>query len=173
MKYNYFEVLQLPVKLVLDHNELKKNYFNLLKASKADPILDPKGTDDTKRIRVIEDAYQTLRDRILRIEHLLAIQGVRVANDNKPPVSFLKVAEQVEEVLEGFNPDNVSNLNRLKELHRDVLGVFSEVSIELAKLETAWDQSGDVDLLKKIRRKSAAFSYIRRIDQSIRDMLSA
>lgn len=173
MKHNYFEVLNLPIKLVLDHNELKKNYFNLLKASKADPILDPKGTDDKKRIQVLEDAYKTLRDRILRIEHLLAIQGVRVANDNKPPVSLLKVSEQIEEVIEGFKPDNASNINRLKELHSDVMGAFSEVSIELAKLETAWDQSGDVDLLKKLRRKSAAFSYIRRVDQTIRDMLSA
>lgn len=169
MKKNYFELLNLPLKLQLDHNELKKNYFNLLKEYSKDPVLD-EGTENTKKKTLIEEAYQTLKDRITRIEHLLEVQGVEVANDNKAPRSFAPLAEKVEPFLDETLL-SANDKKKLKTLHTDVISEFSSASIELARLETAWDTSEDKDLLRRLRRKSAAFSYIRNVEQNIRDAL--
>lgn len=175
MKKNYFKILNVPQKLLLDHNELKKNYFNILKEHSNDPILDPTGKkkDNKNKKVLIELAYQTLKDRITRIKHLLEIQGIMPANDNKAPRHFAPLAEQICQFLDKAKTDK-SYICKLKELHTDVLTEFSTISIELANLEKAWD-SGSKDgqeLLKKLKRKSAAFNYIRSIEQDIRDTIA-
>lgn len=178
MIVNYFKLLNVPEKLVLDHNELKKNYFNLLKECSNDPVLDPKHVKETdqKQKSLIEEAYNTLRDRLSRIEHLLKIQGLDVANDNKPPRNFEDVAEKVLPLLESVrNHHDESLVLELKKWHKDVMTHFSSISIELAKLERAWDEKSkdEQEILKRLRRKSAAFSFIRNLDQDIRSLTAS
>lgn len=171
MKKNYFKILNVPEKLQLDHNELKKNYFNLLKKNSNDPVLDPAGNkkDNKKKMSLIEEAYQTLKDRITRIEHLLILEGIIPANDNRAPRNFEPLAHAVLDVLEKAKEDK-KQIKKLKALHTDVLTEFSTISIELARLEKAWDESTqtETDLLKKLKRKSAAFNYIKNMEQDIR-----
>lgn len=171
MKRNFFEVLNLPVKLVIDHNELKKNYFNLLKENSADPILNPNGPANNNELKVIEQAFQTLKDRITRISHVLQIEGLRVANDNKAPINFADTADEIQSLIQARDKLTLAELDRLKQLQTSVVSVFSSISMELSKLENAWDESPNMEILKRIRRKSAAFSYVRGIDQNIRDIL--
>lgn len=175
MSENYFKILNVPEKLLIDHNELKKNYFNLLKQHSNDPILDPEKNkkDNIKKKDLIEAAYQTLKDRITRIEHLLEIQGIEVANDNKVPTQLADLFSKVEELLIQAKNDR-SLLSELKKVHTSVLTEFSSASIELARLEQAWDQgdSDNSDTLKKLRRKSALFSSIRSLEQNLRVAIS-
>jgi len=175
MKNNYFKILNVPQKLLLNHNELKKNYFNLLKENSNDPILDPKGEkkNNNRKKDLIEKAYQTLKDRLTRIVHLLEIQGIKVANDNKSPRNFEPLANQVNAVLKKSKKDK-SDINKLKALHTNVISEFSTISIELALLEKAWDNSADKEegLLKKLKRKSEAFNYIKNIEQDIRTAIA-
>ncbi|MCP5465009.1 MAG: hypothetical protein H7A33_08305 [Deltaproteobacteria bacterium] len=175
---NYFQILNVPTKLQMDQGILKKNYFNLLKENKRDPILD-KGTneaDDKKMIALIEEAYNTLKDRISRIEHLLQIEGLDVANDNKAPRNFRDIDEQVKDLLPKFNQNPDKYRTELKELHANVLSEFSAASIELSRLEKQWDELSKNDeaddLLRKLRRKSAAFNYIRNVEQDIRQNIA-
>lgn len=168
MKKNYFKILNLPQKLRLDHNKLKKNYFNLLKENSNDPVLDPqkKKKTNVRKTELINQAYKTLKDRITRIDHLLELEGLGPANDNRAPRHFAPTARRIVSLIEKANT-NSKCLSELKELHAQVLAEFSAVSIELDRLEKAWDEKRDFDILKKLKRKSAAFNYIKNIEQDI------
>lgn len=171
---NYFEVLNLPVKLKIDKNDLKKNYFNLLKENSNDPVLDPDQkvqSDNKGQIQLLEKAYETLSDRLTRIYHLLELQGIEVANTNKAPAKMSDLAEKVEPLLQ-IDALQEAHINELKELHKEVLAEFSTISIELAQLEDAWDEQGREVLLRKLKRKSVAFDFIRTLEQGIREKIN-
>lgn len=171
MSKNYFKLLNLPEKLLIDHNELKKNYFNLLKECSLDPVLDKTGDKKTSKGKrdLLGEAYNTLKDRMLRIEHLLQIEGITVANDNKAPSQFAAIATKVSELTVKVKTDQ-SSRDELKRVHSDVITEFSTISMELTRLETAWDarEKNDPELLKRLKRKCVAFNYIRSVDKEIR-----
>jgi len=171
MTQNYFKLLDVPQSLLLDHNELKKKYFLLVKENSHDPVLD-KGKQNQKKLNILETAYETLSDRISRIQHLLETQGLTVANDNKAPNHFVEVDTALKEVLPKFQKEKSKFLDQIKSLHQQVISQFSAVSIDLANLEKAWDEDQSHSILKKLRRKSAAFNYIKNIEQDLREHLN-
>jgi DnaJ-domain-containing protein 1 len=181
MLKDYFELLSLPKKLVIDHNELKKQYHKLVKTYSTDPVLDKlnEKMDDKEKLKLVETAYRTLKDRFERIVHLLEVEGITFKKD-RAPTQFVELEQRVDTVLEKVKSGDEKKIEELKILHQDILNQFSTVSVELAHLEKAWDASNDnVDeveegaaqaqgLLKKLGRKSAAFNYIRLVEQNVR-----
>jgi|AACY02.16.fsa_nt_gi DnaJ-class molecular chaperone with C-terminal Zn finger domain len=171
---DYFKLLKIPQKLKIDHNELKKNYHNLIRHKSKDPVLCAQSAKkpSAKEKQRIQEAFETLSDRITRIEHLLELKGHKVANDNRPPVFFRAIAQEIEGLLKAKQTKTLKK-DRLKALHQEVLLQFSTVSIDLDRLEKAWDESveQDLGLLKKLKRKTAAYSYIREVEQELRTAL--
>lgn len=172
MSTNYFKLLNLPVKLKLDHNKLKKNYFNLIRHRSKDPVINASNSKkpDKKEKELIKKAYDTLKGRISRIEHLLEIKGYKVANDNRTPVVFGPMVQQIQDLL-NKPKKNQKCINELKKLHQEVITEFSTISLDLARLEIEWDNNypqTNNDILKKLRRKTSAFSFIKDIEQDIR-----
>lgn len=157
---NYFKILNLEPKLLIDHNELKKQYFTLMKKTPAE-------RDD------IEKAYRTLKDRLPRIEHLLIIQG-RALEDlqtlKRTPEVYAPLVGEVDKALAGTTSDRI----HLKQLHDAVLREFSTASIGLATLEKEWDEKGeaDTDILDKLKNQCEAFCYIRGLEQNVRRSLA-
>lgn len=165
---NFFKILDLPQKLVIDHNELKKQYFKLLKAK-------PASEEASYNTVLIEQAYQTLKDRFLRIEHLLQVEGVEPVSKDKVPLQFSEIVKEVETLLPLAKKGDQGSLLKLKKLHTNILNEFSSVSIELANLEKAWDshEAGDTEtILKRLNRKTAAFHFIRNVEQDIRQTIN-
>lgn len=169
MMQNYFKLLDLPPKLKIDYNKLKKNYFNLLRVNSKDATIT---ADQQKKKRaLIKKAYDVLADRITRIEHLLEINGFKVANDNKVPLAVAPFIDQIETLKDSVQKDKKSK-ETLKKIHADIISEFSTISIELARLENAWDLDGakDPSILKKLKRKMAAFTYIKNMEQDLRTL---
>ncbi|MBF0105052.1 MAG: hypothetical protein HQM16_06960 [Deltaproteobacteria bacterium] len=176
MSPDYFKLLNLPTKLKLDHNKLKKNYFNLIRHKSKDPVVNPKEVKepDKKEKELIKKAYETLKGRITRIEHLLEINGQRVDEDTKVPTTLGPIYEQVQTLIKTPRK-NQKCINELKQLHKDVIAEFSAISIDLAHLENEWDNSAGADhqvILKKLKRKTLAFSFIRDVEQNIRTAIN-
>lgn len=176
MEKNYFDILDVPKKLVMDHNELKKKYFQLLKENSSDSVLnkEKKSDKDKAKRQIIETAYQTLKDRQSRIEHLLEVEGI--SRKDTVPMQFMSLSKQIKEILPKAKSGDSESVQRLKKLHVDILNEFSQISIELAYLEKAWDAQTDLKdsklLLKKISRKSAAFSFVKSMEQNIRQTIN-
>lgn len=165
---NFFKILDLPEKLVIDHNELKRQYFKLLKAKSLDEQAD-------YNPGLIEQAYQTLKDRFLRIEHLLQVEGIEPVSKDKVPLQFSEIVKEVETLLPLAKKGDQGSLLKLKKLHTNILNEFSSASIELANLEKAWDshETGDTEtILKRLNRKTAAFHFIRNVEQDIRQTIN-
>lgn len=157
---NYFKILNLEPKLLIDHNELKKQYFTLIKKTPAERA-------------DIEKAYRTLKDRLPRIEHLLVIQG-RELEDlqslKKIPKVYAPLVGKVDKAMSEASSDR----HHLKQLHDAVLSEFSTASIELANLEKEWDEKGeaDTDILDKLKNQCETFCYIRGLEQNVRRSLA-
>lgn len=169
---NYFDLMALPQKLLINHDELKKQYHRLVKAHSHDPILQ-ESQDDKPMLALAEKAYQTLKDRLSRIEHLLEVNGIKVSR--KIPLQLTRLATEIEEILPLIKNGYPAEQERLKKLHAHILNEFSSISIELSHLEKAWDDHAEPErsqlILKKLSRKSAAFHYIRSIEQNVREMI--
>lgn len=176
MKKNYFKILDLPQRLLLDQAELKKNYFNHVKDYSTDPILD-RGSARKKsdhKLKLVEEAYHVLKDRILRIEHLLDLEGPEDSDHQRIPRRYQELARQVSAFV-SQTPKDGNYARELKQLHAKILSDFSSVSIELTRLERAWDDKNGLppDLLRKLKKKSTLFHYVRSLEHNIQSALNA
>jgi curved DNA-binding protein CbpA len=195
MSSNFFELLQLEPVLQLDHNELKKNYFNLLKEYSTDPVLDPKGEKKTDKAKIdeIEQAYQTLKDRVSRIAHLLSVEGMISANDipsvTKPAnqesgqsstvEGIYNLAREVAHLIEG-SATQKTELTQLKQMHGRLMSEFSHASLTLTETEKKWDRhiqqhpddtAEHSNLLTELRDRWKVFCTIRALEQDLRKVV--
>ena len=159
---DYFKLLNLPQKLLIDYNELKKQYFTLTKKT-------PAKRDD------IEEAYQNLKERLSRLEHLLEIQGRKVVpwkNADKVPAAQNTLVAEVNTLVADFDGGQKAKKDRLKQLHGEILREFSAISIGLSHLEKEWDEKGGEEVLDKLKNQCELFCYVRSVEQNMRRCLA-
>ncbi|MFN7039181.1 MAG: Fe-S protein assembly co-chaperone HscB [Alphaproteobacteria bacterium] len=88
---NYFSIFGLPIKYDLDYDILNKKYFELLKNFHPDNSINSTNEEKlqtTKASMLINDAYQTLKDPLKRIEYLLKLQNINITEDGQVKASF-------------------------------------------------------------------------------------
>lgn len=111
---NYFQLFDLPEQFALDLTELGSRYLALQKrfhpdnfaaASERDRLLSVQQTAN------INDAYHSLKQPLLRAEHLLALRGLKISNEQRSftePAFLMQqmmLREQLAEVLEQDDPE--------------------------------------------------------------------
>lgn len=75
---NYFEILQLPIDFSVNQTDLNQRYKELLKATHPDKY--SQGSQAEQSIAIVKtaqinDAYNCLRNPLLRAEHILQLYG--------------------------------------------------------------------------------------------------
>ncbi len=111
---NYFQLFDLPEQFSLDLTELGSRYLALQKrfhpdnfaaASERDRLLSVQQTAN------INDAYHSLKQPLLRAEHLLALRGLKISNEQRSftEPAFLmqqmELREQLADVREQDDPE--------------------------------------------------------------------
>lgn len=111
---NYFQLFDLPEQFELDLTELGSRYLVLQKrfhpdnfaaASERDRLLSVQQTAN------INDAYHSLKQPLLRAEHLLALRGLKISNEQRSftDPAFLmqqmELREQLAEIREQTDPE--------------------------------------------------------------------
>jgi len=111
---NYFQLFDLPEQFELDLTELGSRYLVLQKrfhpdnfaaASERDRLLSVQQTAN------INDAYHSLKQPLLRAEHLLALRGLKISNEQRSftDPAFLmqqmELREQLAEIREQADPE--------------------------------------------------------------------
>ncbi len=113
---NYFQLFQLPEKFDLDLTELGSRYLKLQK--QFHPDQHAAGSERDKLLAVqhtanINDAYHSLKQPLLRAEHLLALRGLKISREQRSftDPAFLmqqmELREQLAEIDDSDDPDAV------------------------------------------------------------------
>jgi molecular chaperone HscB len=83
---NYFEVFGLPEKLTIDTAALEKQFYTLSRKLHPDRFASRPAQEQEEALRqssLLNDAYRTLKDPILRTQYLLKLHGVELEEQSK------------------------------------------------------------------------------------------
>jgi len=101
--FNYFDVLSVKQQFDLDYQMLEKNYLDLQQKHHPDLVQDAEGKLlATRYSAILNDAYNSLKNPLLRAEYLLSLQGM-ILGDNpdavKPTTDILMESMSLREQL--------------------------------------------------------------------------
>ena len=199
----YFEVFSLPPKLALDTVALEKQFYSLSRKLHPDrfagrPLLEQEAA--LERSSLLNDAYRTLRDPILRTQYLLKLQGVELEEQSKAATEAARASgtekkqvvppELLEEVFElNMQLQEMRAAKQMgedePELRRDLMTAkdafdakMVETQAELEELWSAWDvaeDSGDDAAKARVRDAMVGLlnkrSYLRNLVRDVNDAL--
>jgi molecular chaperone HscB len=83
---NFFEVFELPEKLVIDIATLEAQFYSLSRRLHPDRFASRPAAEQEEALRkssLLNDAYRNLKDPIQRTQYLLKLQGVELEEQSK------------------------------------------------------------------------------------------
>ena len=200
---NYFEFFNMPRKLTLDVAALEKQFYAMSRKLHPDrfaakPLAEQEAA--LAQSSLLNDAYRTLKDPILRTQYLLKLEGVELEEQSKAATEAAKASgtekkqvvppELLEEVFElNMQLQEMRAAKQMgeeePELRRDLMTAkdsfdakMVETQAELEKLWSAWDAGVDAgDEPAKARAKDAMVellnkrSYLRNLVRDVNDTL--
>jgi molecular chaperone HscB len=164
----YFEVFGLPEKLRIDTEALEKQFYTLSRKLHPDRFASRPAQEQEDALRqssLLNDAYRTLKDPVLRTQYLLKLHGVELEEQSKAATDAARQTggekkqavppELLEEVFElNMQLQEMRMAKQMgedePELRRDLMtakDTFDARMVETqAELEGLWDQwDGAVD----------------------------
>ena len=165
---NYFEVFGLPEKLSIDTAALEKQFYTLSRKLHPDRFASRPAAEQEaalKKSSLLNDAYRTLKDPILRTQYLLKLHGVELEEQSKAATDAARESgaqkkqivppELLEEVFElNMQLQEMRMAKQMgedePELRRDLLTAkdtfdarMVETQAELEGFWTRWDRAVD------------------------------
>jgi molecular chaperone HscB len=200
---DYFEFFELPRKLTLDVVALEKQFYTMSRRLHPDRFASKPVAEQEAALAqssLLNDAYRTLKDPILRTQYLLKLEGVELEEQSKAATEAARASGEVkkqvvppellEEVFElNMQLQEMRAANKMgedePELRRDLMTAkdafdakMVETQAELERLWAAWDLGVDVgDETQKIRAKDAMVellnkrSYLRNLVRDVNEAL--
>ena len=154
---DYFALLGLPRKLLLDAADLERRFHQLSWKLHPDNFAGASEYErelSLERSSQLNDAYRALREPLGRVEYLLAQAGLRKEGQHKqqaPPELLEEVFELNESLDElrgargsGGDPAEMASLKqRLQSARQNFQEKLGEVDRELERLSGEWDRAVD------------------------------
>lgn len=202
-KANYFAFFGLPTKLEIDVVALEKQFYALSRRLHPDRFASKSAAEQEAALAessLLNDAYRTLKDPILRTQYLLKLEGVELEEQSKAATDAARASgEQKKQVVPPELLEEVFELNMQlqemraakqmgedePELRRDLMTAkdsfdakMVETQAELERLWAAWDTGVDArDDAAKGRAKDAMVgllnkrSYLRNLVRDVNEAL--
>jgi len=113
---NYFQLFQLPAGFDVDLTELGTRYLELQRNFHPDNFATASERDRMMAVQQaanINDAYHSLKQPLLRAEHLLALRGVKLSHEQRSftDTAFLmqqmELREQLADIQDAADPDDL------------------------------------------------------------------
>jgi molecular chaperone HscB len=200
---NYFEFFDLPRKLTLDVVALEKRFYVLSRKLHPDRFASKPVAEQEAALAqssLLNDAYRTLKDPILRTQYLLKLEGVELEEQSKAATEAARASgeqkkqivppELLEEVFElNMQLQEMRAANKMgedePELRRDLMTAkdafdakMVETQAELEELWSVWDSGVDSeDEAAKMRATEAMVtllnkrSYLRNLVRDVNEAL--
>jgi molecular chaperone HscB len=200
---NYFEFFSLPNKLMLDVQALEKQFYLLSRKLHPDRFASKPAAEQEAALAqssLLNDAYRTLKDPILRTQYLLKLEGIELQEQSKAATDAARTTgEQKKQIVPAELLEEVFELNMQlqemraakqmgedePELRRDLMTAkdsfdakMVETQDELEGLWARWDTAVDSnDDAGKAAAKGAMVtllnkrSYLRNLVRDVNEAL--
>ncbi len=169
---DYFTFFTLPRKLHLDTAALEKNFYTLSRKLHPDRFASKPLAEQEAALAqssLLNDAYRTLKDPILRTQYLLTLEGVQLEEQSKaateaarttgtqkkqtvPPELLEEVFELNMQLQEMRSAKQMGDSDEEPELRRSLMTAkdafdakMVETQAELETLWTAWDKATEAE----------------------------
>jgi molecular chaperone HscB len=201
--FNYFEVFGLPSKLQIDTAPLEKQFYALSRKLHPDRFASKPMEEQEAALAqssLLNDAYRTLKNPILRTQYLLKLEGVELEEQSKAATDAARATgEQKKQIVPAELLEEVFELNMQlqemraakqmgedePELRRDLLTAkdsfdakMVETQAELEGLWARWDAAVDLsDEVGKAAARDAMVtllnkrSYLRNLVRDVNEAL--
>ena len=202
-KLTYFEFFDLLPKLEIDTVSLEKHFYAMSRRLHPDRFASKSAAEQEAALAessLLNDAYRTLKDPILRTQYLLKLEGVELEEQSKAATDAARATgeqkkqvvppELLEEVFElNMQLQEMRAANQMgedePELRRDLMTAkdsfdakMVETQAELERLWAVWDAGVDAgDEAAKTRAKEAMVvllnkrSYLRNLVRDVNEAL--
>ena len=186
---DYFSFFELPRRLRLDEAELEKSFYALSRQFHPDYFMGAGAEEQqasVERSSMLNDAYRTLRNPVMRAKYLLALEGYKEAEKKAPAELLEEVFElnmQIEELRaakktgdEDEAAEARSSIEEaLTDLHKKLRGIDAQLSNLFEEWDSALDREATPDqkkpLLNRISDLLSHRSYIRNLVRDIKEEL--
>jgi molecular chaperone HscB len=179
---DYFAMFEIPRKLWIEMGALEKKFLQLSWKLHPDNYVNASAKEreiSLKRSSELNDAYRTLREPVVRVEYLLAIEGARVEGKSKqqaPPElleEVFELNESLDELREAraASGDTTTLKQRLEAEQKNFQSKLEEVDGELQFTAKEWDSAADAgadetkrkSIMAKLNELLNRRSYIRNL----------
>lgn len=147
---DYFEFFDLPRNLAIDLKDLEKRFYAL--SRKWHPDLFARKSAEERNAAldasaVLNDAYRTLRDPIVRAMYLLKLEGFDIGEQGSKdvPPELLEEVFELNMALEELDTDGIESLRQRFEQMR------GGIDLEMEAMFSAWDTRHERETLAGIR----------------------
>jgi molecular chaperone HscB len=173
---NYFQLFNLPAKFDLDVTELGSRYLQLQR--RFHPDQHSAGSERDRLLAVqqtanINDAYHSLKQPLLRAEHLLALRGLKISHEQRSftdPMFLMQqmeLREQLAEIDQSDDPDAViDSIERQLQLQKKALLQQLAAALEA---ENAEQDHVAADLIRKLKFFFKLQHELELIEQQLQD----
>ncbi|MEK6684680.1 MAG: Fe-S protein assembly co-chaperone HscB [Nitrospirota bacterium] len=179
-QFDYFQRFGLPRHLTIDLQDLERRFHEL--SRKFHPDFFQRGSDQEKAISLensalLNTAYRTLRDPILRVGYLICLEEGAVKDiPAKAPPDLLEEILELQETLEEYKQVGETASKKRTDLRKVLLAEQERIGSkemvfekELFSLFEEWDRMQDQRLLEKDGQQAHRRSLLQRM----KDLLSA
>jgi len=173
---NYFQLFDLPEQFELDLTELGSRYLALQKRFHPDNFAAGSERDrllSVQQTANINDAYHSLKQPLLRAEHLLALRGLKISNEQRSftEPAFLmqqmELREQLADVREQADPEQaIADIEQQLIQQRKVLQ--NALHQALSARSTEQDQLA-AELVRKLKFFYKLQQELELIEQQLQD----
>jgi len=155
---NYFQLFQLPPQFELDLTELGTRYLTLQKQFHPDNFAAASERDRMLAVQQaanINDGYHSLKQPLLRAEHLLALRGLKISSEQRSftdPVFLMQqmeLRELLADIPQASNPDELID-DAEQQIRRQKKQLLAQLSEALAVNSVEHDQQA-ADIIRKLK----------------------
>ncbi len=173
---NYFQLFDLPATFELDLTELGSRYLALQRQFHPDNFAAASNRDrlmSVQKTANINDAYHSLKQPLLRAEHLLALRGLKISHEQRSftdPVFLMaqmELREQLEDISTSADPDAaIMDVEQQLQQQRNVLLRQLGAALEAA---TAEQNQLAAELVRKLKFFFKLQHELELIEQQLQD----
>jgi molecular chaperone HscB len=169
---NYYDFFSLDHKLNLDTPELERRFYALSRQLHPDVFFRRSEQEQRYSLEataVLNDAYRTLKDPVMRAEYLLRENGFDVGEQKSSnvPSELLEEVFELNMALEEIRRGEEAARAQLEEAREKFVRMLETVDEDLAAKFAQYDRTGERPVLTEIRGILNRRKYIRNlVDQA-------
>lgn len=155
---NYFQLFQLPAQFEVDLTELGTRYLTLQKQFHPDNFAAASERDRMLAVQQaanINDGYHSLKQPLLRAEHLLALRGLKISSEQRSftdPVFLMQqmeLRELLADIPSASDPHSMID-DAEQQIRRQKKLLLAQLSQALAVNTVEHDQQA-ADIIRKLK----------------------